>query len=95
VDAARGVALAGMASVHILPVVARDGTETVAGAVAAGRASALFAVLAGVGIALSTGGRVRPQRPAPMPPRPPGCSCGAHWWRSSGWHWWSCSRRRR
>jgi uncharacterized membrane protein len=56
VDAARGVALAGMASVHILPVVARDGTETVAGAVAAGRASALFAVLAGVGIALSTGG---------------------------------------
>jgi uncharacterized membrane protein len=56
VDAARAVALAGMASVHVLPVLARDGTETVAGAVAAGRASALFAVLAGVGIALGTGG---------------------------------------
>ena len=56
VDAARALALAGMASVHVLPVLAPDGTETVAGAVAAGRASALFAVLAGVGIALGTGG---------------------------------------
>jgi hypothetical protein len=56
VDAARAVALAGMASVHILPVLEPDGSETVAGAVAAGRASALFAVLAGVGIALGTGG---------------------------------------
>ena len=60
VDAARAVALAGMASVHILPVMTAAGTETVAGAVAAGRASALFAVLAGVGIALGTGG------PAPL-----------------------------
>ena len=58
VDAARAVALAGMASVHILPVMTSTGTETVAGAVAAGRASALFAVLAGVGIALGTGGTV-------------------------------------
>jgi uncharacterized membrane protein len=56
VDAARAVALAGMASVHILPVMTAGSTETVAGAVAAGRASALFAVLAGVGIALGTGG---------------------------------------
>jgi uncharacterized membrane protein len=61
VDAARAVALAGMASVHILPVMTADNTETVAGAVAAGRASALFAVLAGVGVALGTGG--------PAPPR--------------------------
>jgi uncharacterized membrane protein len=58
VDAARAVALAGMASVHILPVMTAGNTETVAGAVAAGRASALFAVLAGVGIALGTGGPV-------------------------------------
>jgi hypothetical protein len=56
VDAARAVALAGMASVHVLPVLGPDSTATVAGAVAAGRASALFAVLAGVGIALGTGG---------------------------------------
>jgi uncharacterized membrane protein len=59
VDAARAVALAGMASVHIFPVTAPDGTETVAGMLAAGRASALFAVLAGVGVALSTGGSGR------------------------------------
>ena len=60
VDAARAVALAGMAAAHILPVMAPGGTETVAGAVAAGRSSALFAVLAGVGVALATGGRTPP-----------------------------------
>ena len=62
VDAARAVALAGMASVHILPVQAADGSDTVAGAIAAGRASALFAVLAGVGVALATGGTGPPVR---------------------------------
>jgi uncharacterized membrane protein len=60
VDAARAVALAGMASVHVLPVLAPDGTETAAGSIAAGRASALFAVLAGVGVALGTGGVAPP-----------------------------------
>ncbi|HXV94716.1 MAG TPA: heparan-alpha-glucosaminide N-acetyltransferase domain-containing protein [Pseudonocardia sp.] len=60
VDAARCVALVGMFSVHILPVTAPDGGETLAGADAAGRSSALFAVLAGVGIALGTGGPARP-----------------------------------
>jgi uncharacterized membrane protein len=64
VDAARAVALAGMASVHILPVLRPDGVETVAGAVAGGRASALFAVLAGVGVALATGGAAPPARTA-------------------------------
>ena len=54
-----------MASVHILPVMTAAGTETLAGAVAAGRASALFAVLAGVGVALSTGGRTPPARGRP------------------------------
>ena len=56
VDAARALALAGMASVHILPVRTAAGADTVAGAIAGGRASALFAVLAGVGIALASGG---------------------------------------
>ncbi len=69
VDAARAVALGGMASVHVLPVLAPDGTETVAGALAAGRASALFAVLAGVGIALATG--------ATQPPGPGRAHAGA------------------
>jgi uncharacterized membrane protein len=59
VDAARAVALVGMFATHIFPL--RDGgRETVTALVAAGRASALFAVLAGVGVALATGG---PQRP--------------------------------
>jgi uncharacterized membrane protein len=60
VDAARAVALVGMFATHILPLRA-GGTETPTGLIADGRASALFAVLAGVGVALSTGG---PRRPA-------------------------------
>lgn len=55
VDAARGLALAGMVATHILPLT-RGGEETITGLVADGRSSALFAVLAGVGIALSTRG---------------------------------------
>jgi hypothetical protein len=56
VDAARAVALIGMVATHILPVSGRDGTPTVVGLLFDGRASALFAVLAGAGLALSTGG---------------------------------------
>ena len=59
VDAARAIALAGMFATHIVPL--SDGREaTLTGLVADGRASALFAVLAGVGVALSTGGPRRP-----------------------------------
>lgn len=54
VDAARGVALLGMMAVHIVPPVGADGEVTPAFTVAAGRSSALFAVLAGVGLALLT-----------------------------------------
>ena len=57
VDAARGVALLGMASVHVFPVRGDGGDTHVAHLVAAGRSAALFALLAGVGIALATGGR--------------------------------------
>ncbi len=60
VDAARGVALVGMFATHILPLEDGSGARTVTGLVADGRASALFAVLAGVGIALGTGGPRRP-----------------------------------
>ena len=55
VDAARGLALIGMMSVHVI----RTGSSLdapLAHEIAAGRSAALFAVLAGVGIALSTGG---------------------------------------
>ena len=54
VDAARGVALLGMMAVHIVAPVAADGEVSLAFLVAAGRSSALFAVLAGVGLALLT-----------------------------------------
>jgi len=55
VDAARAVALVGMASTHVLPLRDAAGQPTVTALVASGRSSALFAVLAGVGVALSLG----------------------------------------
>ncbi|MFC5137794.1 heparan-alpha-glucosaminide N-acetyltransferase domain-containing protein [Actinomycetospora rhizophila] len=60
VDAARGVALLGMMAVHALYVTDAQGQETWVGLIATGNAAALFAVLAGVGIAFLTGrARVR------------------------------------
>ena len=62
VDLARGIALIGMAATHMLAVQNQDtGHLTTVGWIAAGRASALFAVLAGVSLALVTGGE-RPRR---------------------------------
>lgn len=55
VDAARGIALIGMMAVHVLPAL-DDGGTTTSHLIAAGRSAALFAVLAGVGVALATGG---------------------------------------
>jgi uncharacterized membrane protein YeiB len=56
VDLARAVALVGMFTAHLVPATDPDGTGAVDGLfqVVAGRSSALFALLAGVGIALST-----------------------------------------
>jgi uncharacterized membrane protein len=56
VDAARGVALIGMMSVHINPAVTPAGATTPTYLIASGRSAALFAVLAGVGLALASGG---------------------------------------
>ncbi len=61
VDAARAVALAGMFATHILPLHDDNDALTPTGLLADGRASALFAVLAGVGVALSSGGPRRPR----------------------------------
>ncbi|MGY1752118.1 heparan-alpha-glucosaminide N-acetyltransferase domain-containing protein [Blastococcus sp. SYSU D01042] len=60
IDAARGVALIGMMAVHTMEPLTDAGTPSPAWTLAAGKSAALFAVLAGVGIALSTGGRRRP-----------------------------------
>jgi uncharacterized membrane protein len=56
VDAARGIALFGMASVHLLSDETATGDVSLSWTLAAGKSAALFAVLAGVGIAFSTGG---------------------------------------
>lgn len=57
IDAARGLALLGMMATHLLPTFESDAslTPTWIGLTFSGRAAALFAVLAGVGLALSTG----------------------------------------
>jgi hypothetical protein len=56
-DVARAAALMGMVATHVLPSRTPGGEETLSHLVAGGRASALFAVLAGVALALLTGGR--------------------------------------
>ena len=61
VDAARGLALAGMVVVHVTPGTPDDEPVPLGDVLASGRASALFAVLAGVGLALASGG-ARPYR---------------------------------
>ena len=53
VDAARGVALLGMVAVHVLPGQDDDGSPSLSELVAGGRSAALFALLAGVGLALA------------------------------------------
>ncbi|MGO4147007.1 heparan-alpha-glucosaminide N-acetyltransferase domain-containing protein [Paenarthrobacter sp. YAF11_1] len=57
IDAARGAALLGMMSTHLLPTFGPSPSwePTYVGLVFSGRSAALFAVLAGIGLALSTG----------------------------------------
>jgi uncharacterized membrane protein len=57
VDVARCLALLGMVATHVLTERDADGSLTTAQLLAGGRASALFAVLAGVSLALMTGRR--------------------------------------
>lgn len=56
-DVARCLALLGMVATHLVDTRGPGGELTFAHALAGGRASALFAVLAGVSLALMTGGR--------------------------------------
>lgn len=59
VDVARGLALLGMFAVHIYPAGTPEGDVSLPWALASGRSSALFAVLAGIGLAFMTGRRRR------------------------------------
>ena len=61
IDVARALALVGMIAVHLLADVDSNGNMSVAFVLAAGKAAALFAVLAGVGIAFTTGRTRRPK----------------------------------
>ena len=60
-DVARCLALLGMVATHILASRTPAGEESLSHLVAGGRASALFAVLAGVTLALASGGRTPAQ----------------------------------
>lgn len=55
IDLARGVALLGMVAVHVCSATTDDGDLSFAWLLAAGTASALFAVLAGIGLAFMSG----------------------------------------
>ena len=57
IDAARGIALFGMMSTHVFPLYV-EGTSEASwiGSTFSGRSSALFALVAGIGLALLTGG---------------------------------------
>ena len=63
IDVARCLALVGMMTAHVLRGV-EDGSVTLTHQVVSGRSSALFAVLAGVGIVLVTGTRLARLAPA-------------------------------
>ncbi|MFF5790636.1 heparan-alpha-glucosaminide N-acetyltransferase domain-containing protein [Paeniglutamicibacter sp. NPDC012692] len=65
VDAARCLALIGMIGVHVLPEESTGGDASLTWVLFAGRASALFALLAGVSLAFSSGGS-RPLRGRPL-----------------------------
>ncbi len=58
VDVVRGLALLGMFSVHVFGAFGPDDSPTVAWQSAGGRSSATFALVAGVGLAFTTGGRI-------------------------------------
>ncbi|GAB2754553.1 heparan-alpha-glucosaminide N-acetyltransferase domain-containing protein [Nocardioides salsibiostraticola] len=57
IDVARAIALLGMVATHTLAERTSDGSLSLSHMIASGRASALFAVLAGVSLALLTGRR--------------------------------------
>jgi uncharacterized membrane protein YeiB len=66
VDVARCIALFGMGTVHVLPTTDETGAPTLVELVFGGRSAALFAVLAGVGLALAVGQRPDLRRAAPV-----------------------------
>ncbi|MDQ0937355.1 hypothetical protein [Streptomyces turgidiscabies] len=77
VDAACGLALLGMFSVHVFGAFEPDGAPTVAWQSAGGRSSAAFALVAGVGLAFTTGARTPASTGVRSPRSPRGHSPSA------------------
>jgi uncharacterized membrane protein len=61
IDAARGLALVGMMAVHNIDATTANGQVSLAWSLASGKSAALFALLAGLGLAFASGGRRRPR----------------------------------
>jgi uncharacterized membrane protein len=64
VDAARGVAMLAMVSLHVLPPTGADGTMSLAWRLSTWNAAALFALVAGVAVGLANGRTQPPHGPA-------------------------------
>src|SRR5579875_188610 len=64
VDVTRGVALLGMLAANVFDVLNSNGTPTIAVMTVTGRSATLFAMVAGISLALITGGRHPAQGPA-------------------------------
>lgn len=62
-DLARGVALVGMLAVHVFPTFDADRSASLTTQLASGRSSAVFATMAGVGLAIVTGGQTPARGP--------------------------------
>ena len=60
VDVARGLALIGIIAVNVMPSTTEGGELVPAWILLAGRAAALFALIAGISVALISGGRRPP-----------------------------------
>jgi uncharacterized membrane protein YeiB len=63
VDVTRGIALLGMLAANVFDVLNSNGTPTIAAMTATGRSATLFAMVAGISLALITGGRHPVQGP--------------------------------
>lgn len=57
VDVARGLGLLGMMATHVFETIDDNGSPTASTVIAAGRSAAVFALVAGVGVAFLSGGR--------------------------------------
>lgn len=61
IDVTRGLAVVGMVAMHVFPSITAGGEPTTASLIAAGRSATTFALVAGLSLALLTGGATPPR----------------------------------